>query len=304
MLMNKIVFLNDKYSYNILYRRELASLFESKGFNVLSLGLFDGITSFLRIVMNILLSVPILSSNLKSNLFFLLFWFRPGLVIINGFGRFRQKKWFRALMLLLIHINNRSKYIAVQNYADWRYLKKYVYVSDQIVWCPGSGGIRRNVNLNDVFFVVQRLSKIECVKKSILDFIENSKVSSLTVVGCEHKDIVALMSMDDCDVYGVGYQNQSDIFAFGNNFVQPIGYGEGFPHTMADAIVSGLNVYMPKKLYVQLGLYVLNIKCSSVFSGWVNIRYDHKSVDYIKSDFVNNLYYDLMSNVIARSYCC
>lgn len=268
---------------------------------VLSFGVYDDVNAFFQAVLKIITSDIIVSSNLKSNVLFLLLYFKKGVVILNGLGRYRKKKYFRLILLLLLRINLYKKDVVVQNYADWRYFKMKLGASDNLLWCPGSGGKKRYVGKNKGYFIVLRKDKLSCVIKSVCEFLDKMSNPDLFVVGCNSEDIIVYQEFRDRFVYPVGYQKQCDILSYGNSFVQLSGYGEGFPHTLADAIVTGLNIYIPSELYVQLGLYKMNANVDYVVPGWLKITPSNELIHVLDANTVNDYYYKVIKKKIESA---
>ena len=53
----------------------------------------------------------------------------------------------------------------------------------------------------------------------------------------------------------IGYVDQSKIMSFAKGFLVPYGYGEGIPHSLVDAIISGADIYLTKKNFISYGFY-------------------------------------------------
>ena len=43
--------------------------------------------------------------------------------------------------------------------------------------------------------------------------------------------------------------------SFAKGFLVPYGYGEGIPHSLVDAIISGADIYLTKKNFITYGFY-------------------------------------------------
>ena len=283
MLKSDICFLNDKSAYNTRYRASLLSHF-SRAFSVKSHGLFEiGLPLY---IWALLVQKNIVSSNLKSNLVCMAFFWRRALIILNGLGRLRSEVWFRRVLILVLKCNHRKTF-AVQNFADYRYLRLHVRTKN-FYHVMGSGGVARNVGQNG-HFVVSRNSKFAKVVSSINQFADQWGVNSIQVVGCD-PDVVRRHGTDL--LKGVGYQKQEDIFRYGKIFLQPTGYGEGFPHTLADAICSDLPCIVWHRDYVNFGLYRYALEFQRV-NGWISFQPTQKLRDDISADHVNAQYYNL-----------
>lgn len=207
---------------------------------------------FFSIIKFILLSLKnfSISSSIKSNLIFSCLFFSRGLVILNGLGRFKKAFIFRYIIFLLIKFNFNKNY-AVQNYLDYRYFKRLGLKN--IVFICGSGGINQRTAINtgtENFVAVQRKKKISLTKMSLKDF---SKLTGnkIDIIGIQPDEFIEQNGL----IRSIGLRKPEQLFNGYTDFVQPDGYGEGFPHSLACAIVSGMKIHIKKKQFIELGLY-------------------------------------------------
>ena len=262
MTNNEILIINDNVALNDLYRKSLISLLKDKFSAVHSHGIFDLKSIFFILIKILDPKIIIISSNLRSNIFSLLFFWKKGAVILNGMGSYRKTKLLRIILLKLFSLNWK-KIIIIQSYADYRYFR--IKSKKNYFWVPGSGGINIKSGPKKNFIVIQRDEKIQRVCNSVCDFLKIIKNSRLSIVGCN--DIKKLKSLfRGYKINFVGYQNYRNIFLEGAGFVQPSGHGEGFPHSLAHAIVSGLDIYIDIKEFLRYGLNRLGGK-KKLFSG-------------------------------------
>ena len=284
-----IIFMNDKASYNQLYRSGVAELLTAENFNLINIGLFNcsgnfSIASTVQLIKNI--TAPCISSNLRSNVVALIQPWRRGLVIINGLGRRRSKTHIRWLLIKLISINI-SKSIAIQSYADYRYFRRFSK-HNKLVWIPGSGGKRKQIGKENAAIIVQRDDKIGLVAKS-LEKIINIKKYIFYIVGC--RDGIAVKFFFPCDSgVNLGYQNADDIFICGNVFIQPSGYGEGFPHSLADAISSRMKILITKREFLRYGLWRLGGSLENIEGEWCELKYGSELKDATCKSTVDKKY--------------
>lgn len=295
---NYCLMLNDHAKYNKLYRADLMAQLKSEGFTIKSVGLFDGYIACLAELFKFVFlkfGAVILSSNLRANLVsMLLFWCR-GLAILNGLGRYRDNPLARRLVGNLMLLNWR-KHFAIQCYSDYRYFRRY-YCSPRLFWVPGSGGSQRKVGKESRICIVQRDSKVACVQESVLDFCRHSDTSELVVVGCKDLDLVTSV-FSGVKVESMGFVAQDDIFLPCDTFLQPTGYGEGFPHTLADALVTGLNIHIDRRNYIQFGLYRLDIGTVSEGGRWRTVQpYGGGSMP-VSCETVNEQYYNIFKQML------
>lgn len=238
-MSKRVVFINDFRVYNKRYRNLTMKHFREIGYEVLNLGLFD--TPF-RTIVSALFERHVVSSNMKSNLFLLLFFWRKNVCIINGLGKFKYKKIFRFILIVLFFLNWRTK-ILFQNYLDYRYFKIYAK-NKKFELIYGSGASKRIISSCDNTFVVCRPGKFNYVKEDIYN-ASRSLNRRFNLVG---------MELSNEYVNGVGYVPQNKIFAFGSVLFVPSGYGEGIPHVLVDAIFSDCKVLITKQQILSYGL--------------------------------------------------
>ena len=291
MKNNEILIINDKVALNDLYRRSLINLLKNKFSIIHSCGIFD-IKDFFFILFKILdPNIIIISSNLRSNIFSMFFFWKKGAVILNGMGTYRGTKLLRIILLKLFSLNWK-KIIIIQSYADYRYFR--IKSKKNYFWVPGSGGINIKSGTKKNFIVIQRDEKIQRVFYSICSFLKIIKNQKLSIVGCN--DVKKLKSLfKDYQVNFVGYQNYKKIFLEGGRFVQPSGHGEGFPHSLAHAIVSGLDVYIDKKEFLRYGLNHLGGK-KELFSGrWYILIGSDKIAKKINDKNIAEKYFNIIS---------
>lgn len=285
-----IVLLNDRHLYNSRYRASLIAALVEYGFEVHSIGLFDGPRSLLIALKYILFSNrKIVTSNLRANIFFLLFFWRSGLVIFNGLGRHRQNKIVRCFLISLLRLNTRKRF-SIQNYADFRYFRRF-WVNG-LSWVPGSGGSRRPSLCGSGLFVVTRPEKLKVQYASIVSAMNLLKIDSVAVVG------VAQGESFDFPSTGLefrGYVEQSSIFLFGDVLLHPEGYGEGLPHSLVDALCSGISIIISKQDFLRYGLSKFGIKSSQIKGDWVNLIYDQSRVSLLLGvDHITEMYVRLI----------
>ncbi|WP_440691960.1 hypothetical protein [Candidatus Pelagibacter sp. HIMB1695] len=281
-----IIFLNDKHYLNNLYRKDLILYFKEKRFSVFSIGLKNTLSIFKFFINE---QYYVVSSNLKANLFFLFFFKKKGTVIINGLGRFRNLKIFRLLLVFLISFNKNKSFI-FQNYADYRYFVKKIY-NLEAHWILGSGGTERKSGISNKVITVQRKNKINLVIPSIIKYIKENNVKELYLVGCIFPE-KKFFNNDEVKIQSLGYLEQEKIFLNGNIFLQPCGYGEGFPHTLSDAIMSNMEIHMHKKSFISFGLYKYNLNIEKLNNNWIKIPKNSNIKNVLKKQKINKLYFD------------
>jgi len=280
----KVLFVNDKAQYNMRYRSHLIQYFVQKGYQVETIGMFE-YRFFLNLIRISLGRNTLVSSNLKANLICLLVFYSKGLVILNGLGRLRRNRKLRILILALFAIN-KSKVICVQNFADFRYFRRFA--DSRLRFVLGSGGECRTIAAQGLM-VVSRANKLRVVADDIRLV---SKIFGLQVaVAGTSQDEVASAGLDDCCL-GMGYLPQRDLLSIGALFVQPRGYGEGFPHSLADAIVSGCKILIHEKSCVEFGIWDALKNSKKLSYGWIMFTPDKKLVESVTHSTVSEKYFE------------
>ena len=138
----------------------------------------------------------------------------------------------------------------IQNYGDFRYFRRFSRA--QVFWVPGSGGSVRKTGKQKAL-MVSRPTKLPNQLAAVEQMVRELGLTEVGVVGLEKGDLLGLPEY----LIPKGFTPQEDLFIEGTAFLQPTGYGEGVPHTMVDAICSGMIVYMSHEDYVQFGFYKL-----------------------------------------------
>ena len=182
----QILMINDRAELNNLYRANLLDLLKKEFIKVYSYGLFDEKKSILFILLKIINpKVITISSNLKSNIFSLIFFWKRGVIILNGMGRYRHKIFLRTILLILFKLNWKKLFI-IQSYADFRFFKRKF--KKNFFWIPGSGGTKKKRGLKKNFLIIQRDDKIQNVYLSVNEFLKNLKINSFFLIGCKNKN--------------------------------------------------------------------------------------------------------------------
>lgn len=254
-----IVFINDAALLNQRYRQSLIDGLQNQGYPVLSLGLLDTKASFPKTLFYMVTHYKstFVSSNLRANLVFLSIFWLQGVLILNGLGRYRNKRWLRRFLILLFRINLRKR-VAIQSYADFRYFQRYA-PSCSFIWVPGSGGQIKTLGPQGPIVTIQRDDKLPMVALSLIELVRSCEQEHpLIVVGCRDSAMVK-SQLGDVPHVSLGYLPADEILSGGQTFAQPSGYGEGFPHSLADAIVSGMDIIIAPIEYRRYGLYKFQI---------------------------------------------
>jgi hypothetical protein len=120
--------------------------------------------------------------------------------------------------------------------------------------------------------VVQRDDKLPVVAASLREFIALDPAKApLVLVGCKDAALVARL-LGSGVVRSAGFVPANALFEGGSDFVQPTGYGEGLPHTLADAVVSGMTVIAPLCEVRRYGLQRLGGVATPFAGQWVSIN--------------------------------
>ncbi len=278
--------LNDRELYNWRYRKPVLDELAARSQKFDSVGLLDSPTRLPRLIAHCLgrRQGIILSSNLKSNIFTLLFARRQKVVILNGMGRYRSNPHAGMILRFLLGLR-RNTFIIVQNYADFRYFSRHCPQLD-MEWMPGSGGDQQRIGPSSVPVLVQRDAKVGLVSRNVVKFLCGVMPQpELVIVGCKDKlQLEQLFS--EIGWWSVGNVVTADIFFEGGIFVQPSGYGEGFPHTLADAFVSGMEVWISDIEFLRYGLARLGAKRDRLTFGWSRVQSSHLKTGALRSNVI------------------
>ena len=237
----KVYFINDRMDLNLRYRSALMTELELNGYEVISLSLLKiFILRFTKRNNDI-----VYSSNLRSNILTLLLFYRNVNIILNGLGRLKNKYLFRLFLGGLFSVGSRN--IFFQNYRDYRYFRKYFKVKNTF-WVPGSGASKKITALESGFYNINRNSKIPLCIDELQDFI--SKYDTyVKIVGVDKFDLLPTKA------HPIGWVDNKLILTFGDKFVWFGGYGEGFPHSLADALFNRVETYISRREFINLGIY-------------------------------------------------
>lgn len=274
------------------------SALEAEGWSLESDGIFENGKPRLKTILAIVFGFgpPLISSNMRTNLLTLSCFWRRGLVILNGLGRHRRSTLLRRLVLLLLAVSHR-KQVAIQNYADYRYFRRFG-LGPSPVWVPGSGGTEKVTGPAGVPLIVQRDDKLASVAADLLKlFAAVPPVHPLAVVGCTDRAMVA-KCLPGVPLENAGYLPSADIFRQGGIFLQPGGYGEGFPHALADAVASRMAILISNREYLRYGLHRLGCRLVSVGEGWSRLDVPEEARRAVMAETVNRSYVSLVTQAV------
>jgi len=165
---SRVFFICDRVESVFLYRIDLIRSFESLSCNVSVVSIFSPFSLIKSWVYSVFNDDSFfVSSNLRSNIIFLLLLNLRGVLILNGLGRYRSVFAFRYFLGFLFSINRRKSFL-IQNYADFRYFRRFYKGS--FYWIPGSGGRRRTIGDSQDFVLVTRAAKVHLIWDSVFDF--------------------------------------------------------------------------------------------------------------------------------------
>ena len=256
----KITLLNDKKNLNVKYRRNIINACKFDDIELNSIG----ICNILQIINN--KCNYLISSNIKANIISLLLNKNNTLIILNGLGRYRKIKIFRAILILLLTRFN--GFTIIQNYADYRYFTRFTK-NDRYRWILGSGAYKKITGTQSGPFAVTRCNKIALQKNDIESFNKHYN-KPLRIVGTK--------GLSDSFRQYIGEVEQKNVLRYGNMYVQLSGYGEGLPHSLCEAIYNNLTICIRKKTFIQFGLYRLDFKIGCVNKDWLEITIHNPDV--------------------------
>lgn len=292
--MAEVLVVNDRQELNLLYRKALMAAIEAEGHAVRPVGILNGGKpnggALARLFFR--LRGPVVSSNLRANLAALMVPWTGGMTIINGLGRYRGRRALRRALLLMMRVNGRKE-IVFQSYADYRYFRRHGGAARKH-WLPGSGGTARATGPEERLVTVQRNSKIAMVAESLAELQERLPEGQvLSIVGCT-ADSDAGPLMGQAGIEFTGMVPQEDIFAAGGTFVQPKGYGEGVPHTLVDALCSGMPVLIADIEFLRYGLHRLGAQREPLVNGWSRVAPDLALAEAVSLETVTRGYLDIL----------
>ena len=297
--MKKVLVANDRLSLNRLYRTKLISYLEEENLSVTEIGLFETGRPTLSAVARVFFGREdmLVSSNLRSNTVALLAFWRKGMTILNGMGRYRTKRAARWLIGRLMRLNRR-KAIVIQSRADYRYFRRYAGTAN-LHWVPGSGGSEKAVGTEPRPLAVQRPDKIDAVLESLLDYYAATGAeTSLVLVGCP-EDAETRGKFPGFALELTGTVPPEELFTRGGLFLQPTGYGEGIPHTLIDAIVSRMPVAIATIEYLRYGFVELGIQREAIGDGWSRLVVPEESRAALESGKISRAYVDILLKATA-----
>lgn len=261
-----VILLNDRKIYNKRYRGYLEKYLDLHlSGQFVSFGLLDTYYSPLLFMIHQLKGGVTISSNLKSNLFTLLTGAK-GPLILNGLGRYEKSRIFRYIFLCLARLR-KKKVFFVQRYRDYLWLKRHI-PGILINWMPGSGTEPlsiTNKKTPGTFVVISRPEKLKVIETQLLSAARKIGIKKLLIYGVDSG--YDFIDKPNFNVSFMGYVTPSEFFLKCNNFLQVGGYGEGFPHTLAYALSSGVTVIIDKKLSRSLGMYKLPVNRTPIAEG-------------------------------------
>lgn len=269
--MKKILFVSDTIKTINLYRSELIALLNEKNFRVNKCSIKNPIHLFI-----ILFNKNIISSNMRSNFICLLFFWKRKILIINGIGSMKNRKILFFIFFFLIKINFKSIFI-FHNYRDFNFFKRIKKLN--IYWIPGSGG--RNFELarskRNNIGIFTRKNKLKYQKNEIIFLANNIKNRNINIYGCEEKNF-----KNHKNISVLGWQEPIKFFVKNSTVFHPYGYNDGFPHTLSDSIVSGCNIIVHQKDYINFALNKYTISKRKIFKNYFYIS--NKKIDKLKKE--------------------
>lgn len=260
--MTKITFISDTLKTVYLYRRRLLSALQQKNIQIQVQPIFSTVNLF-----KLMFISDFVSSNMKANIIMLSLNRGKGVIILNGFGRYQYNKRLRTFLITFMRLRKRNLYI-VQNFRDYRYLRRYV--DTKIYWVAGSGGSKRPNTNKENIVCVTRDGKIDLQLASLTSFL-NSFEYDITFVGLSPQKLSSL----DLDIslksrlHNLGYVKQDEILLTAKAVLVIDGYGEGVPHYLVDAIASDIPIIISKQSLIKYGLYCFNHELKYLTDNWL-----------------------------------
>jgi len=234
------------------------------------------------------------SSNGKSNLLMLSLFNQGVTLILNGLGRWEKNLTIRRYIIFRMNHNNLK--LVCQSYRDFRYFRRYGRFSSRLFWVPGSGGITRLTGSGESLLMVSRDSKIGFHISDI--GVLSDKGVPITIVGL-NKPHLALSEVNLIELKK--HVPQTDIFLGHSLFLQLDGYGEGVPHSLCDAIMSNMDLFINKKCWIKFGFYRFFRGTKSLeFNNYFHVKKDDNNLESLKKRInisaVNELYLKIINS--------
>ena len=224
-----------------------------------------------------------------------------GMIIFNGLGRFRNCKIFRIFLLILLKIRDGSFTIIFQNYKDFRFFRQFY--SNKVLWVPGSGGTKYKLEHNNkkTVTVITRERKLKTQLNGLQDLlltIANDKEIHLFGSG----NISRLLEVRNIDrrVKNMGWVDIKEIIKTSNEFCSLPGYGEGIPHSLIDAICSGLPVWVSNSDYRDFGFYRFDDIEIQNYGNWKRLVFPKSAQLLLNCDKIDNEYLMAYINYTAN----
>ena len=291
----RILFVSDTTAILHNYRSSL--VMKASAFWVVDTrGVFESLSSLILLPFGLIRCSIFCSSNLRSNLFCSLFFWKRGVVILNGLGRYERSSFLRFLLVFLFKISGSNRIVLAQSYRDFRYLR---LARVRVLWVPGSGGSCYQKGESDEVLVVTRDSKFNCIRDSLASFYKEFNLP-LIVAGCKDAETLSDVGFD---CHNIGFITSKNLlYSNARSFVQPDGYGEGIAHSLVDAICSHYRVFINRKVYLKSGFYMLfrNEGIAPVRRGdWYEITPEQsRSISSrVSLKAVDNIYFSALSEM-------
>lgn len=287
-----ICFFSDKLETITIYRSNLIELCNSEGFETQLATLSD-----IRSMWKVIFSTVLVVSNMRSVLLALCLFWKRKLVIINGLGRLRPSKWFRVLLKLLIFVNFRSV-IVFQNYADYRFYRRCMS-RPNIIWVPGSGGKvfghNKDLKHQNRVAVVTRDSKIPLQIISLQKFQAAFNNLEIVIFGLKNTKS-GFRQLRYCDR---GFVSRDQLVEECFYHFSPMGYGEGVPHTLVDAICNDLRLIVSRSDFIRYGFYKFSVKYDLVDTFCI-VEYNYRLKLALNEKTVNKQYLEALYSVANK----
>jgi len=141
---------------------------------------------------------------------------------------------------------------------------------------------------------IQRDDKLPIVAPSLIQLVRSCEQEHpLIVVGCKDSAMVK-SQLDDVPHVSLGYLPANEILSGGQTFAQPSGYGEGFPHSLADAIVSGMDIIIAPIEYRRYGLYKLQVVPDKRADSHIHFKSTQRLQDTLSAERITTKYIGLI----------
>ena len=181
-------------------------------------------------------------------------------------------------------INPRKKKV-FQNFLDFRYFRRYFKLKN-IVWIPGSGGVKRKIGSSDNVVLVSRDDKVSFAVSSIKSFLKKRENVTLDIVGCKDELLIKELLLIAIPIFSGMLHRIICLSVVSFSYSPQVMESQ----SLVDALVSGMNVFIQQNLFIEFGLHVIGFEYNYHSGGWVEVLNNDSVAKKIGSNSITNKY--------------